>query len=265
MVELDETSPSSPKAFRVSEWGAVFDTEMSQEKPAELGHNDLHLETPGQWSLTLYPDIYGVPEDFLQLLSAVTRLGNERDLAHSDSGQQTCTWTQFNSRAKMVERCILHWNPSSTRQPSDGIRHDTQDPRASNEPVLMSHLRSMHQALTIYFYRRVHDLHPLMLQGRVLDTLNALEKCGEIDRQLDVHTTLFIWPALVSACECLDTDTQIRWTRWFDSSYELSRLSKFRQAKEVVQKVWAKRAQSGDQSIDWLKFCRLQQIRVMCI
>lgn len=265
MVELDETSPSSPKAFRVSEWGAVFDTEMSQEKPAELGHNDLHLETPGQWSLTLYPDIYGVPEDFLQLLSAVTRLGNERDLSHSDSGQQTCTWTQFNSRAKMVERCILHWNPSSTRQPSDGIRHDTQDPRASNEPVLMSHLRSMHQALTIYFYRRVHDLHPLMLQGRVLDALNALEKCGEIDRQLDVHTTLFIWPALVSACECLDTDTQIRWTCWFDSSYELSRLSKFRQAKEVVQKVWAKRAQSGDQSIDWLKFCRLQQIRVMCI
>lgn len=246
IVELDGSPPSASDAFRVSEWEAVFDTEMSREKSSELGHNDLHLEVPGRWSPTLYPDIYGVPEDFLLLLSATTRLGNERDLAHSTPSQQTCTWAQFNARAKTIEKCILKWDLSGREWPSSEDDDFDEDFIPSNRPVISAHLRSMQQALIVYFYRRVQDIDPVMLQGQVLATLEALEHCREVDGQLNTCTTLFVWPAFVSACEALDSKMQSQWTRWFDDSYNSSRLFKFKQAKEVAQRVWAERSLSNN-------------------
>jgi arginine metabolism regulation protein II len=68
--------PSS--SFRVLHWEANFDEETLEEKTIEISQNDLHIELPGKWEYTLYPDIYGLPESFMSLLSQTIRLANER-------------------------------------------------------------------------------------------------------------------------------------------------------------------------------------------
>lgn len=265
IVALDGSPPSTSDTFRVSGWEAVFDTEMLREKTSELGHNDLHLEIPGRWSPTLYPDIYGVPEDFLLLLSAATRLGNEMDLAHLTPGQQTCTWAQFNVRAKTVEKCILQWNPSVRARSTGENHHCSEDVISSNRPIISAHIRAMQQALIVYFYRRVRDVDPVMLQGQVSTALQALETCRGIDTELGTCTTLFVWPAFVCACEALDTEMQAKWNRWFDDSYNSSRLSKFNQAKDIAQRIWTERSAPNSKTTNWTDLCRTQQMQFLCL
>lgn len=265
IVALGGSPPSTSDTFRVSEWEAVFDTEMTREKTSELGHNDLHLEFPGRWSPTLYSDIYGVPEDFLLLLSAATRLGNEIDLANLTPGQQTCTWAQFNMRAKTIEKCILKWDPSARGWLSGEDKSSNQDDAPSGRSITSAHLRTMRQALIVYFYRRVRDIDPTMLQGQVSTALQALEACREMDTELGTCTTLFVWPAFVCACEALDSELQGKWIRWFDDSYNSSRLSKFKQAKEIAQRVWTERLSPNSGTTNWMDLCRTQHMQFLCL
>lgn len=262
---LDGSPPATPDTFRVSEWESVFDAEMTREKASELGHNDLHLEVPGRWSPTLYPDIYGVPEEFLLLLSAATRLGNEVDLANLTPGREGCTWAQFNVRAKTIEKCILRWDTSARGRPSGEDHTSGENVVPSDRPVVSAHLRGMRQALIVYFYRRVRQIDPAMLQGQVSSALQALEACRQMDTELGTCTTLFVWPAFVCACEALDLEVQDKWIRWFDASYNSSKLSKYNQAKEIAQRVWAERSSLNSKATNWMDLCRTQQMQFLCL
>ena len=74
MYSLDSLS------FRLTGWKDL-NQEMMRVRGQEEGENDLHLERPGLWSSTLYPEIFGIPEQWVFLLSQVIRLGKEKDAA----------------------------------------------------------------------------------------------------------------------------------------------------------------------------------------
>jgi hypothetical protein len=69
--------------FRLSFWEDI-QKEMTKVKGQHDGENDLHLEHPGLWSATLYPEIFGIPEQWIATLSLVIRLGKEKEAAQGD-------------------------------------------------------------------------------------------------------------------------------------------------------------------------------------
>ena len=74
--------------FRINGWTNLF-REMMAVKSQEDGENDLHIERPGLFVTTLYPEIYGVPEPWMFLLSQVIRLGNEKESSEQDDAGET--------------------------------------------------------------------------------------------------------------------------------------------------------------------------------
>ncbi|KAJ9655260.1 hypothetical protein H2201_008845 [Coniosporium apollinis] len=114
-------------SFRLGDCSNL-EQEMLKVKGQEEGENDLHLQLPGIWSATLYPEIFGVPEPWILLVSLVIRLGREKDAAEQQDVTDALSLKDFVSRAKAVERCInrLQRPDGTTDTP---LNHQPQKPR----------------------------------------------------------------------------------------------------------------------------------------
>lgn len=241
-------------------WDEAFEAAMSRPKDFELGQNDLHLEVPGQYDPTMYPDIYGIPENFLLLLSHVTRLANEKDILQYSASKGNLTYPHLASRAKTLERCVLRWQPDVLDYRFVNDETTNMSLLEANKRVIKHYLLALQQALIIYFYRRIRDLDPIMLKGNVLSTVTHLEACQREDSQNCTLTVTSVWPAFIGACEVLDQDTQSRYVRWLDDCFERSHVATFKRARTIADEVWAKRKESMNQDADWLQLSRNQQI-----
>ena len=243
--------------FRVSRWTTLSDNMMGMEKDPDTAKRDLHLEIPGRWTSTLFPELYGIAEGFLVLLSQVIRLANERDLAMEQEGQfggggggNGLGLREFTLRAKALEKSIY-------RLISSG---------ADNAMV-----QSMYTALLIFFYRRVHNLDAMLLQREVLAVqgyLSSLQQHRANHAQKPNEDTArtvvaLVWPAFVAACEALLPESQGYFAEWFEGMVERTGLVSVRLAKGVCEFIWAKRKDSED-VVSWPEVLRGRGFKVLC-
>ena len=249
--------------FRVSRWTSLSDNMMGMEKDPDTAKRDLHLEIPGRWTSTLFPELYGIAEGFLVLLSQVIRLANERDLAMEQEGQfgdggNGLGLREFTLRAKALEKSIY-------RLISSG---------ADNAMV-----QSMYTALLIFFYRRVHNLDAMLLQREVLAVqgyLSSLQQQQHHNHSANSHphaqkpnedtartVVALVWPAFVAACEALLPESQGYFAEWFEGMVERTGLVSVRLAKGVCEFIWAKRKDSED-VVSWPEVLRGRGFKVLC-
>ncbi|KAJ5334020.1 transcriptional regulator family: Fungal Specific TF [Penicillium brevicompactum] len=227
-------------SFRLSGWKNLHQ-EMMRVRGQEEGENDLHLERPGFWSNTLYPEIFGIPESWVFLLSQIIRLGKEKDAAEGDDETKCLSLKDFIGRAKTLEEYINNLQP-----PSLEITHSQLD-----RDIIQSMLDAMKNALAIYFYRRIHDVDAAMLQQKVVAVLECLLRCENTDSTVVHGSAGFIWPAFIAACEAEDPSIQSAFADWFDNSACRSGLSCFRQTLADIQKIWQEKCCAG-KSVTWL-------------
>ncbi|KAE8377705.1 fungal-specific transcription factor domain-containing protein [Aspergillus bertholletiae] len=250
------TSVTSSRSFRLRQWEGQFDQRMNELKERHLGENDIHLEIPGRWDSTMYPHVFGMPETLLFLLSQVTRLGNERDMSDLDGGSNSLDFRQFSSRARSLERYICTWRPASTpfRGEDDGDHLNDSDVVQTNTMQCNHMVLALHKALLIFFYRRIYDVDPTILQDRVWQVHDSLSRCDHGD----IPTTPLLWAAFVAACEALDPVLQTWFANWFDRSFKASGLQNFKLALGIAKQVWEKQGQSlsNDSSTSWPQIMR---------
>ncbi|CAG8076362.1 unnamed protein product [Penicillium salamii] len=227
-------------SFRLSGWKNLHQ-EMMRVRGQEEGENDLHLERPGFWSNTLYPEIFGIPEPWIFLLSQIIRLGKEKDAAEEEDATHCLSLKDFIARAKTLEEYINHLQP-----PSLEITHSQLD-----RDIIQNMLDAMKNALAIYFYRRIHDVDASMLQPKVVAVLECLLRCESTDSTVVHGSAGFIWPAFIAACEAEESSIQAAFTDWFDNSASRSGLSCFRQTLADIQKIWQEKCCAG-KSVTWL-------------
>ncbi|KAK8211302.1 hypothetical protein M8818_003269 [Zalaria obscura] len=213
----------------------------------------------------MYIDVYGIPEEFLLLLSLTTGLANEKAIAQIDPSQAKLSWARFSMWTKMLEKCIMSWRPQPRDQPADRTQQVSEELLESNRRFLAHHLQALRQALIVYFHRRVHDVDPGILQDKVEKTVRHLEQCQEEDTRAGTTTATFVWPAFISACEALEPDVHERFIKWFDKSTATTGFSIFKTAKNVVQELWSHRAAVHGQPIDWLQFGRKVHLQLMVV
>jgi hypothetical protein len=198
---------------------------MLKVKCQDEGENDLHLQKPGVWPATLYPEIFGVPEQWLMIVSLIIRLGNEKESigvqANDRTNADAMSLRDFLSQAKATERFI----------------HRLQRPSYNAE--LDSLLDAMQNALIIYFYRRIYDVDGSMLQPwvyRVRECLIRLE--SKSDPQPIYGAARYVWPAFIAACEAEDAEVQASFSNWFRNSAQQSGLQLFSDTLANIERMW---------------------------
>ncbi|CAI7623113.1 unnamed protein product [Penicillium glandicola] len=247
MYSLDSLS------FRLSGWKNL-DQEMMRVRGQEEGENDLHLERPGFWSNTLYPEIFGIPEPWVILLSQVIRLGKEKDAAEGDNASNCISLKEFIGRAKTLEDYINNLPFPSLEKVHSELDHG----------VIENMLNSMQNALAIYFYRRIHDVNASLLQQKVVGVLDNLQRCEHTDSTVVHGSAGFIWPAFIAACEAEDPLVQVSFSDWFVNSARRSGLSCFTETLANIQRIWQEKTCANGKSVTWLDLMKssipLQQV-----
>lgn len=210
----------------------------------------MHLERPGLFSATLYPEIFGIPEAWLHLLSCVIRLGTEKDTAEECSTSNGVNLKDFISRAKALEDYI-----NQLQRPNQATSTYSSHYSTIEEHILENMLEAMRLALAIYFYRRIYDINASILREKVVGVRDCLLQCEYADSSVVHGSAGFIWPAFVAACEAEDPDVQESFARWFEISAQRSGLSGFTRTLSSIRKIWQEK-RGGGSSMTWLDLMR---------
>ncbi|KAI3574399.1 fungal-specific transcription factor domain-containing protein [Fusarium oxysporum f. sp. albedinis] len=237
------------RTFRITEEGLNIGLDPAQEKTDELGYNDIHLEVQGRWTQTLYPVIYGIPESLMTLLSQTVSLSNEKNRLETVARCNPSISEALSKHTKTLENRIWAW--PSTLDPTEPVKMPTGDEDLVRHPQVRSMTLAIHQALVIYFYRRVYDMNAMILQDLVRKTLEYLEPClSELIDDQDFATSL-AWPAFVAACEAVSPDLQERALKCLGVTDDKGVYFTNRPAGVVVPLIWERRKQSGDWTTSW--------------
>jgi len=212
--------------------------EMRRIKEQEEGENDLHLERIGDFPKTLYPEVFGVPEFYMLLLSLVIRLAKERHGAEEFTASSASSIKDFMRQAKAVERSILQMNPE---QHAATMAHNLKG--SGNQEVIVNMLTAIHHALAIYFYRKVYDLDPALLQQRVVAVRDCLFRCENAVPCAVYGSAGFVWPAFIAACEATDEAVQASFADMFTKISERSGFSVFTDTLADIRQTWLDKAQ----------------------
>ncbi|KAM0490300.1 hypothetical protein ACHAP8_011682 [Fusarium lateritium] len=240
------------RTFRITEEGLNMGLDPAQEKTDDLGYNDIHLEVQGQWNHTLYPVIYGIPESLMTLLSQTVSLANEKARLENVARCNPSISDALAKHTKTLESRIWAW-PSTLEStgPVEVSSRTTVDHDLVTQPQIRSMTLAIHQALVIYFYRRVYDMNAMILQDLVRKTLDYLEPClSELIDEQDFATSL-AWPAFVAGCEAVTPDLQERALTCLGVTDEKGVYFTPKPAKVVVPLIWEGRKKSGDWSASW--------------
>ncbi|KAK2015213.1 hypothetical protein LZ32DRAFT_645910 [Colletotrichum eremochloae] len=205
------------RKFRVAEDCLGADLDLSREKPTEVGYSDIHLDISGHWPITMYPDIYGIPESLMTLLSQTISFANEKGKLEAIAMSDPRISMALARHVKQLEQNIWSWSLSSADMesgPSRPLELVTKHTRLVDHPVAKSLTLAMHQALIIYFYRRVYNMSAMVIRDAVQKTLDYLQPCMEEAAADDHEFAASIgWAGFVSACEATTPDLQERGRR----------------------------------------------------
>ncbi|KAJ5919872.1 hypothetical protein N7454_009707 [Penicillium verhagenii] len=237
-------------SFRLYKWQNL-EQEMQRVRDREESENDLHLERPGLFSATLYPEIFGVPEPWILLLSLVIRLGVEKDEAEQEPHDSGLNLKDYISRAKALEDYI-----NQMQRPNEAFKFMTHQLSSIDQHVLETMLEAMRHALAIYFYRRIYDLNASILQDKVASVRDCLLQCEYADSSVVHGSAGFIWPAFIAACEAENPEVQKSFSAWFDISAQRSGLSCFNQTLKSIEKIWEEKRRARGCSFTWLDLMR---------
>lgn len=148
-------------------------------KDDETASNDIHLEVLGTWRSTLYRGIYGVSESLMTLLSQTICLANEKLQLAQTANPDPQRQAQLSRHIKKLEQNI--WKCKPTESPTEVHSTETEPSDDECDELSSLEIRNLNSAfqcaLLIYYYRRIHNTSPMVLQEMVAKTLEYLGPC----------------------------------------------------------------------------------------
>ncbi|KAJ5979624.1 Zn(II)2Cys6 transcription factor [Penicillium waksmanii] len=241
---------NSLRSFRLSNDSTEDDMGCDTEKSNELGYNDIHLELLGAWKCSLFQEMYGVPESLLGLLSQTVRLANEQELLHRDTELDPDIVMTLNRRTKLLEQSILSWEPSEDMVcPQSGCKASPIDTQKANAAYHSA--AAVHQALVLFYYRRVHNINALMLQDTVRKVIKSAELAEEAAMNNRNYEASLLWPIFIASCEAVDRDLQNILHEWLLSTGNRTHVPLFAAAADTAQRVWELRQKKQDYTLSW--------------
>lgn len=191
----------------------------------------------------------------MTLLSQVIRLANEQELLHRGPTVDMRVAEELKRRASTLEQYILSWEPPPSSSPPSLTDHSAIEDTQAPPPNFM--MRAMHQALILFYYRRVPNISALILQDTV-------RKClGFLVRSDASHDTTILWPGFVAACEALDPGLQRGLLDWLVATGHRTSLGSFSAAAGTAQCVWKGRERTKDYTLSWFDVMRHEKCPII--
>jgi arginine metabolism regulation protein II len=211
------------------------DLDIDAPKEREVALHDIHLEDSRRWADTLYSEIYGIPETWLSLVSQTTRLANVMDTLVVSGGTRRFMNSEADEplqrRATRLENMICSLKSDRSRVSSAESVSEAGLPHAHM-------LRALNTALVIFFYRRIRNVHPSILQSHVDEVIAALRDFDLALVQHKVSGPGPAWPAFMAGCEAMVPSKRDALLRWIEKGGAQCGFAVFGVAKDVMTAVW---------------------------
>lgn len=211
------------------------DLNIDEPKCRRADLTDLHLQDSRLSTETLGKQVYGIPETWLSLLSQTTRLANVmeamRSAQNADIIMNCNTHQALQDRASRLETAIH----------SFGAREIKPDPHPTKHHNAMNYilvLRAFNSALLIFFYRRVRQVHPAILQNEVEHVIVALSAFHSGLSEKDPLGPGTLWPIFVAGCEATMSAQRESIIQLLQKAKLKSGLAPFKIAENTVFEVW---------------------------
>ncbi|TVY62195.1 Arginine metabolism regulation protein II [Fusarium oxysporum f. sp. cubense] len=214
--------------------------DSSRESGREMNH-DIHLKQGRGMSESAFMMLYGVSETWLSLLSQTTRLANLIQALNHGSKEKTLTLHEHIERRKeSLEHRICSF--ASTKPTTDlpvDLDHLSNAPSRESQRTARSHLvRALNFALGIFFYRRVYNVHPHILQDYINNVMHALQ---EFERRCDREKQGWPgspWPAFMAGCEAMTKEKRDYFANWFERAFDQTGFTRLVTARKCMYQVW---------------------------
>ncbi|XEV01592.1 hypothetical protein FSHL1_006879 [Fusarium sambucinum] len=213
---------------------------LSRETGMEILH-DIHLKQDKGISESTFIMLYGVSETWLSLVSQTTRLANLMQAAkHGRKEDKPSLYEHIERHKGVLEHRIFSFAMTGAIT-STSIDSNHLDDIYSQEtqPSTRSHLvRALNFALIIFFYRRIYNVHPHILQqyvNVVAQSLQEFELYCEKEGQGGPGSP---WPAFMAGCEAMTKKYRDYFEDWFDRAFARTGFTRLLTAKKCMQKVW---------------------------
>ncbi|KAJ4117512.1 hypothetical protein NW768_010875 [Fusarium equiseti] len=225
---------------------------LEPRKKARRDIKDIHLADTSQDHENMYMQIYGVPETWLSLVSQITRLANVMDRLSARKKSDAEALMALQPRASYLENAVCLFRS----------RHSVESPESPTAPGGTPHMhmvRALASALVIFFYRRIRNVNPLVLQDSVNDVVNSLHAFDEALERNNLLGPGTAWPAFIAGAEARGRQ-RMDIAEWLDKGFSRSGFESYRSSKEVLTEVWRRRdcadgMPSGD-VCTWMEVCR---------
>jgi arginine metabolism regulation protein II len=211
------------------------------EEAQETALRDIHLQDPRENPNTLYGMIYGISETWLRLLSQTTRLANQMDAIKAT--EDMAVPGSLLRKAAQIEDIVCTLASTSSASPANAL------------PNMHLH-KALNSALVIFFYRRIRNVNPWILQSHVDDIIRALASYDQALTRQKVDGPGLVWPAFMAACEAIITTKRNHLMRWIEQASAKTGIHYYGQAKEIIEEVWRRRDASSVQTDDSNRYNR---------
>lgn len=221
--------------------------DFEEDKEQEVGIRDIHLQDIRHWSETLYLQIYSIPETWLSFVSQTTRLANVIDVMNASKGAVPRSFdASLRSKSARLETMICSMALKTAGLHKSDSRNSATDNFAMERVLTASEamLRALNSALVIFFYRRIRDVHPLILQNHVNDVIKALKA---FDHGIAENSTYrrgragTPWPAFMAGCEAMTSANRSWVISWLEKSSKNSPTTGFQTCIGIMREVWRRR------------------------
>jgi arginine metabolism regulation protein II len=201
-------------------------------------------------SPSLLMEIYSIPLSLFSLISRATSLANALDLeapAEADKLRDPERAKQI----KKLENEICTWNIEDAIIVETGAIDETVDASPANDGRTQHLILALHNALMLYFYRRIYNVNPWLLQSFVVKVLEHLQMVEQEKLEFNILNTSIVWPGFIAAAEACGEESRRISLAWLKGNWRKSGWRSFEQAAIIAEELWNTR-QSGNHDITWV-------------
>lgn len=216
------------------------------KKDRIAGLHDIHLEDSREWSEGFYMQLYGISETWLSLVSQTTRLANVLNCIANGKDGKAEFLESLERRKSRLENMVCSLISASEQFEEQEIQETGQRITRGSEHVTSTSaqacmVRALNSALVIYFYRRIRNVNPWILQDHVNRVINALKEFTIACDQQNIPRSGSPWPCFMAGCEAMNETQRKFFAQWLHDATKLTGFTRFNNAKLTMAEVWRQR------------------------
>ncbi|PYH44077.1 Zn(II)2Cys6 transcription factor [Aspergillus saccharolyticus JOP 1030-1] len=269
----NEHPPRLDDFLRLARCPSDSDLNIHEPKSQEVGLHEIHLQDSRSYPDTLYHQIYGIPETWLSLVSQTTRLANVMETfrlarrTRSVKQASSEAWDALHRRSARLENMVCAL-ASRKGEREGGTGTGTERANNRSEPGVQAHaclLDALNAALVIFFYRRIREVHPLVLEGFVDQVVSSLGRFDAALTEAGWTGPGTAWPLFIAGCEAMTAERRGEVLRLLEKGEARCGFAGFRVAREVLKEVWVQQdehltSSRGESVPTWLDVTKRGQI-----